>query len=161
VTEFERLLTALLAACQQQYGDRLISALVYGSVGRGTPQSDSDIDLLIVADPLPAGRWARVAEFEAVEREMAGVLEEAAQAGIHTFLSHVFKTPHEVSLGSPLFLDMIDDRRILFDRNGFIRDALAAFKARLDKLGARRVWQGDAWYWDLKPDYKPGEVFEI
>jgi hypothetical protein len=21
--------------------------------------------------------------------------------------------------------------------------------------------QGDRWYWDLKPDYRPGDVFEI
>jgi hypothetical protein len=27
--------------------------------------------------------------------------------------------------------------------------------------GARRIWCGNAWYWDLKPDYRPGEVFEL
>jgi len=30
-------------------------------------------------------------------------------------------------------------------------------KGRLDKLGARRIWKDDAWYWDLKPDFKPGD----
>ena len=26
--------------------------------------------------------------------------------------------------------------------------------------GSRRIWRGDAWYWDLKPDYTPSEVVE-
>lgn len=34
-------------------------------------------------------------------------------------------------------------------------------KERLKLLGAKRVWSGDTWYWILKEDYKPGEVFEI
>jgi len=38
---------------------------------------------------------------------------------------------------------------------------LSDFRERLDRLGARKVFQGDRWYWDLKPDYKPGEIFEI
>ena len=66
-----------------------------------------------------------------------------------------------VRQGSPLFLDMIEDARMLHDQDDFLRRTLAEFKARLDRLGARRVWRGNAWYWDLKPDYKPGEVFEL
>ncbi|MFB3904718.1 MAG: hypothetical protein ACE15E_14805 [Acidobacteriota bacterium] len=38
---------------------------------------------------------------------------------------------------------------------------LRDLKDRLARLGARRVWQGNAWHWDLKPDYKPGDVFEL
>jgi hypothetical protein len=26
---------------------------------------------------------------------------------------------------------------------------------------AKRVWKGSAWYWDLKPDYRPGDVIEL
>jgi hypothetical protein len=24
-----------------------------------------------------------------------------------------------------------------------------------------RIWRGNAWLWDLKPDYQPGDVFEL
>lgn len=34
-------------------------------------------------------------------------------------------------------------------------------RARLSQLGARRIWRGNAWYWELKPDLKPGEVFAL
>ena len=68
------LTASLTDACRGQYADRLVSVVLFGSAGRGTTNPDSDIDLLIVADPLPDGRVARVQEFTAVERRLAGEL---------------------------------------------------------------------------------------
>jgi len=158
---FDRLLNALRRKCADFYGPRLVSLAVYGSVGRGVMNPDSDIDLLLVVDPLPDGRIKRVEEFAAVEMAMREDLAEAQAAGIHTELSPVFKTPREVRIGSPLFLDMVEDARILFDRDGFFREELGRLRARLARLGARRIWKGNAWIWDLKPDYKWGDEFEI
>ena len=112
---FDELLGALVAACQRQYGPRLVSVAVFGSVGRGTPRPDSDVDGLIVAEGLPRGRVARVAEFAGIEAELAEVFERLRRVGVTTVLSPVLKTPAEVEQGSPLFLDMLDDARILVD----------------------------------------------
>ncbi len=158
--QYDLLLSKLLAACRQHYGARLVSVAVLGSVGRGTPHPDSDLDLLVVAEGVPDGRLARVRDFQVVEATLVPDLAEAHAAGLAPELSPVFKTPAEVELGSLLFLDMIEDARLLYDRENFLRDALAAFQARLRRLGARRIWRGNAWIWDLKPDYKIGEVFE-
>jgi uncharacterized protein len=154
--EFERFSQYLREAAKQVYGARLTSLLVFGSVGRGTASPDSDLDLLVIAEDLPHGRMARVREFEAVEQTLtsAGNLSTVR-------LSPVIKTPQEAALGSPLFLDMVEDAKIIFDRGGFMQQLLSDLRSRLEKLGARRIWRGNAWYWDLKPDYKPGEVFEI
>jgi hypothetical protein len=76
-------------------------------------------------------------------------------------LSPVFKTPDEVERGSPLFLDMVEDARLLYDPEQFLAGYLDQLRARLQQLGARRVRLGNAWYWDLKPDLKPGEVFSL
>jgi uncharacterized protein len=158
---FDELLRALVAAFQSQYGPRLVSVAVFGSVGRGTPRPDSDVDVLIVAEGLPRGRMARVAEFGGIEAELAELFARLRRAGIATVLSPVLKTPAEVEQGSSLFLDMLDDARILVDRDGFLAHAFAQFRERLARLGARRIWRGNAWFWDLKPDYRPGEVFEL
>ncbi len=160
-SQFDRLCCDLLAACRQHYGDRLVALAVFGSVGRGTPRPDSDLDVLIVAARLPAGRMARVAEFAMVEKALGSALAEARVAGVATTVSPVFKTPAEVERGSLLYLDMLEDARILFDRDGFLRQAFSRLRARLESLGARRIWRGNAWFWDLKPDYRPGEVFEL
>src|SRR5512139_1374517 len=158
---FDELLSALAAACQRHYGQRLVSLAVFGSVGRGTPRPDSDIDLLIVAEDLPRGRVARVGDFAKIEADMGNALRHLRSEGVTTALSPVLKTPSEVAQGSPLFLDMLEDARLLVDRDAFLEQAFEAFRARLASLGGRRIWRGNAWFWDLKPDYKPGEVFTL
>ena len=158
---FDELLSALVAACQRHYGQRLVSLAVFGSVGRGTPRPDSDIDLLIVAEDLPRGRVARVRDFARIEADMAHAVRRLRPEGVTTELSPVLKTPSEVAQGSPLFLDMLEDARLLVDREAFLEQAFERFRARLARLGAHRIWRGNAWFWDLKPDYKPGEVFEL
>jgi uncharacterized protein len=155
------LLPRLLDCCLGHYGARLVSLVVFGSVGRGTAGPDSDLDLLVVASDLPDGRVPRVFDFEAVEHALAVDISSARGQGWAVELSPVFKTPEEVRTGSPLFLDLVDDAVMLFDRDDFMRNELDSLRVRLQKLGARRVWRGDAWFWDLKPDYRPGEVFEI
>lgn len=148
-------LSRLTGLCKEHYGERLVSLVVFGSVGRGTARPDSDIDLLLVVKDLPLGRLARMREFSTIETALE------MEAETRSDLSPVFKTPQEIALGSPLFLDMVEDARLLFDRADFFKGVLKGLKERLQKLGARRIWQGSAWYWDLKPDYKPAEIFEI
>lgn len=158
---FDELVDQIVSAILAVYGDRLISIVLYGSVARGTMRHDSDVDLLIVADALPDGRLNRVREFEAVEESLKEGFSRAAGRGVHTSLSPIFKTPREVLGGSPIFLDMVEDARVLYDRNEFFAQALSRLHEKLTRLGAKRVWKGNAWYWDLKPDYRPGEVFEL
>jgi hypothetical protein len=158
---FDQLFFEICHAAGRVYGSRLVTIAVFGSVGRGTPRPDSDVDLLLILDHLPAGRMKRVAEFEAVETELTHRLEEAAKKGVHTTLSPVIKTRDEVSQGSLIFLDMIEDARILYDRDNFFVNFLDRFQKRLTKLGARRVRRGNSWYWVLKEDYQIGETFEI
>ncbi|RJQ07210.1 MAG: nucleotidyltransferase domain-containing protein [Bacillota bacterium] len=71
----------------------MVAAAVFGSVARRTPGPDSDVDLLVVAEPLPDGRIPRVAEFRPVEDELASRLSTMKEQGIRTRLSPVFRTP--------------------------------------------------------------------
>jgi len=158
---FAGLLGEAVKALKRCYGRNLVSVVVFGSVGRGDARADSDVDLLIVADDLPRGRMARVGSLEPAKRALEQRLQSLQRQGICTRLAPVFKTRAEVRAGSLLFLDMIEDGRVLFDRRGFWRGFIRSFQRRLDRLGARKIMVGDRWYWDLKPDYRPGEVFEI
>ncbi len=159
--EYSHLIESLADETQAFYGSRLVSIVLFGSTARGTPGPESDVDVLIVADPLPAGRLKRVTEFESVEGRLDSILGSMKDKGLAVSLSPVFKTPEEVGLGSPLFLDMTEDGRILFDRDGFMGGYLRKLRDRLRSLGARRVQYRGAWYWDLKPDYRPGDVIDL
>jgi hypothetical protein len=154
---YDKLTSRLLEETRGHYGARLVSFVVFGSVARGAMRPDSDIDLLVVADPLPQGRMARVREFDAVERALGPDLADAASVGVHALLSPVFKTPDEVRYGSPLFLDMTIEARILHDTGGFFAAYLDGLRARMRALGSVRRRLAGGYYWVLKPDWKPGE----
>lgn len=161
IAEIRRLIPKLKKAIINTYGHRLVSLVLYGSVGRQTPNYESDIDILIIVEQLPRGRMRRIQEFTRVEENLNDEFERLYKKGIYTTLSPIIKSKEEVLFGSPLFLDMIDDSIILYDKENFFKNYLKKFKRKLQNLGAKRVNLGDYWYWILKSDYKPGEVFEL
>jgi uncharacterized protein len=158
---FENLLVVLKGACLKVYGDRLISLCVFGSVAKRAMHPDSDVDILLVCEPLPQGRMARVREFEAVDQLCEHSLEQAVQQGVRTTFSPHIKTPAEVMHGSPVFLDMTDSVRILIDREGFFAGYLRGLKERLLQLGAKKVEFKGGYYWILKPNIEPGEEITL
>ena len=51
---------------------------------------------------------------------------------------------------------------LLFDPRGVLRLKLEHLRARLEELGSSRIEPDDGtWYWDLKPDLRPGEVVTL
>jgi uncharacterized protein len=144
------------------YGDRLVSLAIFGSWARGTATPASDLDLLVVADPLPPSRMKRVREFRPVsEASRSGRSRVWSADGPEIDLSPVFKTPAELAAGSPLYLDMTLWRVVLLDRGGVLESFLAGLSERMKALGSRRVpFKGGA-FWDYKPDFRAGEVVEL
>lgn len=51
---------------------------------------------------------------------------------------------------------------MLHDPDGILARELEAIRQRLRELGSRRIELPDgSWYWDLKPDWRPGEIVEL
>lgn len=102
---------------------------------------------------------SQMAGFARVEERMQ--IHSAQFKHIVLDLSPVLKEKQEVLQGSLLFLDMVDDVKILYDRGNFLARYLVRLRERLQQLGARKTCRGGAWYWVLKKDYRQGEVIEI
>lgn len=114
----------------------------------------SDIDFLIICKKLVRGRLRRIFAFEAIKNNLE-------KAGYKFCLSPIIKTREEVEMGSPLFFDMTYDVLITYDKKDFFKNYLQGLKSRLKALSARRVNCKNYWYWILKENYTPGEVFTI
>jgi hypothetical protein len=57
---------------------------------------------------------------------------------------------------------MLAGHVILRDAADFYASVLERLRRRLDELGARRYVDEDGYeYWDLKPDWKPGDVVKL
>ncbi len=158
---YKTVIKEVLKALRKVFGDKLISVVLYGSVARGDMRKDSDIDLLIVVEGLPKSRFRRQDLFEKVYREVEPLLDKLVDEGYYIAISPVMKTPEEASRFSPLYIDMVEDAIILYDKNNFMRNVLDRVRRKLRELGARRVWLGRRWYWILKEPYKFGEVIEF
>jgi len=151
----------LLEEVKKYYGTRLVSLVIFGSAGRGNPTPFSDLDFLIIVRNLVNGRIKRMKEFNRIERKIESKIKIFQKDGIYVSLSPIIKTPEEVERGSLIFLDMVEDAKIIFDRNNFFKNYIKKLRKKLERLGAKRIWKGNLWYWDLKPDYKQGDIFEI
>ena len=148
-------------ALHEAYGDRLVAVALFGSVARRTARPDSDLDLFVVVRDLPRGRSARLATFDTVDRRLASAMDALRREGITVELSPILRTPEDLRTATPLMLDLTEDAIIRLDRGGVLAAALADLRERLRRSGARRIWTGPQWYWDLKPDYRRGEIFAL
>lgn len=143
------------------FGPRLVSVVLFGSVARGEARPDSDIDLLVVVEDLADGRFARLRSLEPVDRAFQPDLVRLRAAGLTPQVVPVLKSRVEAATIVPLYLDLVEDGRLLYDRDGFFRSVLDRLVASMRRLGSERRVRGSVRYWVLKPDLKPGEVFEL
>lgn len=145
---------------KERLGDDLVSVVLFGSVARGEARPDSDIDLLVIARNLPKSQFARTDIVIKAEDRLFDEMGEAPP-GEGTMIAAIMRTPEEAASPVPLYLDMVDEAVLLFDRDGFFSNVLSKLGKRLRSLGAKRRVLGNVRYWDLKPDYSPGDVIEF
>ena len=145
----------------EQLGERLVSVALFGSVARGGANARSDIDLFVVIRDLPAGAFRRREVVRPVREALLAELETLWQAGVYADFCEVLRTPQEAERFHLLYLDMTVEGLLLYDREGFLADRLAQVRERLGELGSRRRQMGDVTYWDLKPDFVPGEAITL
>lgn len=158
---YRTLIEKLVDALKRRYGDSFISLIVFGSVARDEMRKDSDVDLLLIVDSIPKRRLERQKEFMEVEKEVEGYLNKLFDEGYFVDFSPIIKTSEEAMRISPLYLDMVEDAVIVYDKDDFFRRILQNVRSRLKELGSKRVKMGKRWYWILKPDYRFGEVIKI
>ena len=162
---YKGILERFLELLKQTFGDSLVSLVLYGSVARGDAEADSDIDLLLILKNPPNNYHRRLDQVLGVQSDLER--EEVykrtrERLDIEPFLSHIILSKEEADENRYIYLDMVEDAKILYDRDNFFAQRLKVIKKRLRELHSKRVWLEDGtWYWDLKPDLKPGEVFTL
>lgn len=162
--EYIEYINQIVDSLKSRLGDGLISVVLYGSVARGDAGEGSDVDLLVVSDLFKDPYGDRFRLFQEIENSL--LLSEARRRlkrlGFGTLISPVPLTREEIKGNPPILLDILVDGLILYDKDGFMEKHLRELDAKLKALNARRVQlPGGRWYWDLKPDYRLGEVVEI
>lgn len=97
---------------------KLTSAVLYGSLTRGTQTADSDIDILFVSDEVNPRRHKRGKEIASIKECLAldfplDILLLTTQECLSNFRNH-----------NPLFLDIAWEGIILYDENDFLKSLI-------------------------------------
>jgi predicted nucleotidyltransferase len=154
---FRTILEAAATTWCAELGERLLSLVLFGSVARGQARPASDLDLLIVANGFPRSLRDRRRPFlDSWARLRADRGLPAVEWNLVT------KSPQEAVVHSPLYLDLVEDAVFILDRGNLVASVLDQMRRRMRELGSRRVQlESGGWYWDLKPDFRFGDVIEI
>lgn len=143
-------LERFLGLLQAEWGDDLISVVLFGSHARGQARPESDIDLLIVKKHFPRSRLER--------QKLLCQLDKKIGMEFATALSPILLTPEEAQVIKPYYLGLLSSHAILFDRDQFFARILKRLEERLVELGAERRFDPDGYeYWVLKKDAQLGE----
>jgi predicted nucleotidyltransferase len=138
----------------ERFRDDLFSVVLFGSRARSMAKPESDVDVLVVIRGLPRNRWQRYEGSKDIGREVS---DEFADA-----LAVILATPEEAVHVKPYYLGMLSGHEIVYDRDDFFKGVLGRLRRRLAELGSQRYVDPDGYeYWDLKPDWKPGDVVEL
>jgi hypothetical protein len=154
-------LDLLLRKIKGAFGDDfLLSFALFGSVARGEARPDSDIDLLIVHKEVDFNPMRRFVDL-VLELQRSEEYERLKRIGLHPDPYPIFMTKKELWEHPLILLDVLDHGIIIYD-TGVLKRRLDALKKRLEELGSKKILLEDgSWYWDLKPDWKPGEVIKL
>lgn len=141
---------------RRHFGERLHALLLYGSVARGEAHDRSDIDLLLVIDSLPEGRFARRDQLEACDQQLA-----SPAAALGTELRTQAWTLAEAQRLRPFYFDLTEDAVSLIDRHGSMAAVLDDLRARMGAAGSRRLRFGKVRYWHLVPGRRADERWRL
>jgi len=120
-------------------GERCRAIALFGSWARNNARSDSDIDLLLIADGLADDPFQRNAQVRGpVYRRLEPV-------------SILARTPSEFEADvTPLHLDLALDAVVLFEDRNYLSSRLAIVRRRIEEAGLVRV-ADLSWRWRKLP----------
>jgi hypothetical protein len=137
-----------------------VAIALFGSVARGQARSDSDLDLYVVTHRPSLG--------DSRLQRMWGCIDASPEyqalvsAGYQPTPSPVPHTMEELARHPWILLDIAHHGVILYDPESPLERELDAVRRRMAELGSKRIELPDgSGYWDLKPDWRPGEVVDL
>lgn len=155
------LVNRFVETLRANWHENLVSITLYGSVARGDYRPDSDIDLLIICERLPRSQLERRRQMTKLVSKLDSEVVALWDKGYYHHFSTLIKTRQEACNVSPIYLDLVEDAVILYDKDNFFHTILSNLRDRLRELGARRIYVGKKWYWDVCPESRFGETVTL
>lgn len=154
-----RLISEIASFAEVGMTPRPSAVIHFGSSVRPPLQYESDVDLLFFFQSLPSGRIAAQDIFVPLELHCVPYLNELRAAGFNYELSPIAKSEQAAKFFSPLYLDLVDRSKILFDPSGLADQLIQRSKRFIERNGSRREYISGRPVWIYNPNLKSGEHF--
>src|SRR4030067_1092854 len=133
-------LADLVSRLQEAFRDAdtgfpVVGAVLFGSAATGRATTQSDVDLLVVGENLPAERHRR-------HREIMDIKRLLADLPVDIILVSPAEVRSNFANHNPLFLDLAEDGVVLLDRQGILARAIEATRRSVRGGGIVRTGQG-------------------
>lgn len=148
------LIEEMVSCIKEELKGKIISIALFGSFARGSPEKNSDIDLLLVGD-FEGSFGKRNAFLSPLYLKVRRKYEYLSKDGYSVCIQFYPLSPEEIRKHPPIMLDMVEDAKLLFDANNFLRNELEIIRKTLRELGSKRIFiDKNRWYWRLHPQGK-------
>jgi predicted nucleotidyltransferase len=148
----------LVGLILDHYSEALVTLAIYGSYARDEARLNSDIDLFIILKHKEGLKNTIDLFYENIERKIEEELTVLdTQYGINMELSPFVLSKEEANYFHPIYLDMIDNAEIIYDRDNFFKQILNSVSELKIKHGFRKESVGNTFLWDLKNKNLLGE----
>jgi predicted nucleotidyltransferase len=148
---------------KERFKSNLVSVCLFGSAARKTLRKGSDIDFLVVIEKANSSYHKRIKEILPMVSSIRESKKFLCIEALHLDLepSFLILSKEELKAHPPILIDITEEGIILEDKDDFLRKELASIKEKLTHFGTVKKITPQGYYWIIKPDIKPGEVFEI
>ncbi len=158
---YKPLIQRFIKTILTKFGKNILGCILFGSVARGQASNISDIDLLILVSTEVKSRRNEFIKL-LVKIDDCEERRKLLKKGIYSYISAILKTEEELIEDPLILLDILNHGIIIYDPHKKLFDLLRRLRKKLKMIGAKHIeFEDGSWAWDLKPDWKPGEVVEI
>lgn len=144
----QQYLNCVLTRIHDYYGDLLLGLAIFGSYARLENRKNSDLDLLIILKKAP-GFSKRIQDFiNNVELEFDFLAQKLYEEdNILCELSPYILSKEESLNFQPIYFDLVEHNKILYDPEGIISRIIESTKSLIIRCGAKKVRYGNFWEW--------------
>ena len=140
IEDIGTVLDSIIQNLHREFGEHLVSIVVYGSYAREAATRGSDVDLLVVVKALPRD-WQSIHHLE------DGLMLNGRQFGKRFQIT--LATPGDMSdsveYAAPMMLEVHNAHKIILDRDGFFKDCMERMEHIIEQRGIRMrkpgVWE--------------------
>lgn len=127
----------------------IIGVVQFGSTTRGILKHQTDVDLLVFFDELPQNKMDRSLLVDKIQEPLEKELKKIS--GYEIYPSVLAKAKLQCDKVAPIYLDMTEHSKILFDPENFVSSILEKTRNWIKRHGSYKVHRGNLWYWILDP----------